>query len=68
MTLLQRSARLTGPELRERRRDLEVTQEQLAARLGVTRPRVAHIEALAEPRPALIRRYLAGLAELEAQR
>ena len=60
--------RLTGPELRERRLDAEVTQEGLAARLGVVRQRVSMIEALAAPSRAATRRYLAALADLEADR
>ncbi len=68
MALLQRPARLTGPELRERRRDIEATQEMVATRLRVNRSRVAAIEATAAPSRAATRRYLQALAAIEADR
>lgn len=63
-----RAARLTGPELRERRREAEITQAQLAAGWGVNRQRIALIEALAAPTPRAIRQYLEALARVEADR
>ncbi len=68
MALQMRTARLTGPELQERRRDVETTQDQVAARMGVVRQRVALIEAAAAPSRAAVRRFLAALAEIEAAR
>lgn len=65
---LQARPRLTGPELQERRRDLELTQEDVARALGVRRQRVAQIEALAAPPRSAVRRYLSALAEVEADR
>lgn len=60
--------RMTGPELRERRLDVEATQDAVAVRLRVTRQRIAAIEAAAAPSRAAVRRYLAALAEIEAKR
>jgi transcriptional regulator with XRE-family HTH domain len=68
MAMQVRPNRLSGPELRERRLDAEVTQEILAAELGVTRQRVAMIESLAAPSRPATRRYLAALAAVEAAR
>jgi predicted transcriptional regulator len=68
MLLTNRTARLTGPELRERRRETEVTQTQLAGGWGVNRQRVAHVEALAAPSPRAIRQYRQALARVEAER
>lgn len=68
MTLALRPARLTGPDLRERRRDAEATQDAVAAVLKVNRSRIAAIEAMAAPSPSATRRYLAALAEIEASR
>ena len=69
MTLVShRPPRLSGPDLAERRRDCEVTQQQVADRLSVNRSRVAHIEAAAAPSRRAIRLYLAALADLEADR
>jgi transcriptional regulator with XRE-family HTH domain len=58
--------RLTGPELQQRRRDAELTQHQLAERLGVSRQRIANVEQLHEPSRAAVRRILAAIAALEA--
>jgi predicted transcriptional regulator len=66
--LTNRTAQLTGPELRERRRAAEITQARLAAGWGVNRQRVAHVEALAAPSPRAIRQYLEALAQVEADR
>jgi DNA-binding XRE family transcriptional regulator len=63
-----RAARLTGPELRERRREAELTQAQIAAGWGVNRQRVATVEALAAPTPRAVRQYLEALARVEADR
>jgi predicted transcriptional regulator len=63
-----RAARLTGPELRERRREAETTQAQLAAGWGVNRQRVAAVEALAVPTHRAVRQYLEALARVETDR
>lgn len=52
---------MTGQELRHIRREQDVTQASLAARLGVTRPRVAHIEAQARVTVKAAAAYLAAL-------
>ena len=66
-TTYRNIARLTGPELAERRRDAEITQQALAERLGVNRTRISHIEGMATPSRGSTRRYLTALAELEAE-
>ncbi len=64
----QRPPRLSGPDLAERRRDCELTQQAVADRLSVNRSRVSHIEGAAAPSRRSIRLFLEALAALEADR
>jgi transcriptional regulator with XRE-family HTH domain len=51
----------TGPDLRTERLRRGVTQAQLAARLGVTPPRLSHVENSIRVTPRYVARYLSAL-------
>ena len=54
-----------GPDLRRARRMADVTQEGLAAAIGVTRQRVANGEREVRVTPIMTARYLSALARVE---
>jgi transcriptional regulator with XRE-family HTH domain len=56
---------MTGPELRKDRETAGISQEALAAALGVTRPYISQIENRLRVTDALRRRYLRALAEAQ---
>ncbi|MGA3029616.1 MAG: helix-turn-helix transcriptional regulator [Candidatus Limnocylindrales bacterium] len=51
----------TGPDLRNERLRRGTTQAALAARLGVTPPRLSHVENSVRVTPRFAARYLAAL-------
>jgi transcriptional regulator with XRE-family HTH domain len=61
-----RTRSVRGLDLRLRRTRVGVTQTQLAADMGVARPRVSQIEATYRPSVNAVRRYLAALDRLLA--
>jgi DNA-binding XRE family transcriptional regulator len=56
---------MTGQELRQMRRERDVTQATLGASLGVTRARVAHIEGQARVTVKAAAAYLAALEHVD---
>jgi transcriptional regulator with XRE-family HTH domain len=59
---------MTGPDLRRDREAAGISQEALAAALGVTRPYISQIENRLRVTDALRRRYLRALADCEPKR
>ena len=58
----------SGLDLRLRRTAAGVSQVALAERMGVARQRIGQVEGMYRPPRRLRSRYLAALAELEADR
>jgi transcriptional regulator with XRE-family HTH domain len=51
----------TGPDLRNERLRRGMTQVRLAARMGVTPPRLSHVENAVRVTPRYVARYLSAL-------
>ena len=58
---------MTGQQLRNQRQKLGITPPALAARMGIHRTRIPHIEATAEVSDRLADRYIEALLDLASE-
>ena len=59
--------RMTGQQLRNQRQKLGISPLALAARMGIHRTRIPHIEATAEVSDRLADRYIEALLDLASE-
>lgn len=65
--MTESTPRPTPVQLRRMRRLADISQAALARQLGVSRPRVAQLEARAKCPPGAADRYLRALVALQAE-